>query len=90
VGKRIFDKERVMATSDLERPLDDWAMAWTSNNPEDVVREQREAVSARTRLLGREVATLFGRGVEQAEPIRTNGGAGGVGSDDVTRSSKYA
>lgn len=26
-----------MTTSDLERTLDDWAMAWTSKNPDSVL-----------------------------------------------------
>jgi steroid delta-isomerase-like uncharacterized protein len=37
---KTFNKESVMATSDLERMLDDWAMAWSSaenNDPERVL-----------------------------------------------------
>jgi len=32
--QRLLSVESVMATSDLERMFDDWAMAWSSNNPE--------------------------------------------------------
>ena len=35
---KIFNTEGVMATSELERMLDDWAMAWSSSNSYDPER----------------------------------------------------
>jgi uncharacterized protein (TIGR02246 family) len=37
VVRRPFNKETVMATSDLARMFDDWVIAWTSNDPELVL-----------------------------------------------------
>ena len=34
---KTCDKESVMATADLERLLDEWPMAWSSNDPERVL-----------------------------------------------------
>jgi hypothetical protein len=57
-----------MATSDLERMLDDWAIAWSSNDPELILEDVTFGAVAR----GKEELRSFANGAFVKTPISRN------------------